>query len=110
MKLRMYAIFSTLAEMYYQEGTFLFNTDAHAKSILSERVGEKEKTTTRIVRVGEFDIITGEVTPLSPVVIPYETGAPVDSLPVSQSPISHDSPSVQESKFLEKTADIKVSR
>lgn len=110
MKLRMYAVFSTMAQLFHQDGLFLFNTDEHALHILGQRVGEAEKDNLSVVCVGSFDVVTGEVVPLEPRYLTFPAGSPVDSLPVNQSPISHDPAPVQESKFLERTADIKVRK
>ena len=89
-----------------QDGLFLFTCDEHAQYELSRRIKPEQSEITSVFNVGTFDIVTGILAPSSIKEISLVNLSNVDALAV-KSPISHEAPEVQHSKFVEKTSDIR---
>lgn len=103
-----YTLYNVKSRLH--DGIMLFTTDEHAVFELSQKFTLSRQAVNEIWRIGTFDIVSGLVTATEPYILPWETidQTPINSAPVHQSSISHESPQVQENKFLEKTASIGV--
>lgn len=108
MKFNVYAIYNSMSELFYSEGLFVFNTDAHCQHIMATRIPDSDKTFNQIICVGSIDVVTGVITPCPHRPVDWKVSAsPVDALPMNKSSISHEPANVQESKFQESISDIK---
>lgn len=108
MVMNCYTLYNVKSRLH--DGIMLFNTDEHATFELSQKIPPARQAINKICCIGSFDISSGIITNISPYFLDWETidQTPINSAPVHQSPISHEPPSVQEQKFLEKTASIGV--
>ena len=88
------------------DGLFLFTCDEHASYELSRRIKPEQAEIMSVFNVGTFDIVTGVLAPGSVSVVELADLSNVDSL-ARKSPISHETPEIQHSKFVEKTSDIR---
>lgn len=88
------------------DGLFLFTCDEHAQYELSRRIKPEQSDIMSVFNVGTFDIVTGVLAPSPVKEVSLVNLSNVDSL-ARKSEISHETPEVQHSKFLEKTSDIR---
>ena len=100
-----YAIFDVWSETH--DGLFLFRTELQAQYELTSRIKPERKEFTKIYRVGNFNIETGIVTPLSnPHYVDFY------SVPESaiQTPLKRGTIEQQVNDFAESTSDIGVRK
>lgn len=98
----MYAMQNIHSGLY--DGILLYKTDKQASFEASRKVPAYAQEYTELIRVGQFDNETGEVIPLKPdeqIVLPWMEVPTVDNMAV-KTPISHEPPEVQHTKFQEK--------
>lgn len=103
-----YTLYNVKSRLH--DGIMLFNTDEHATFELSQKIPPARQSVNQICCIGTFDISSGIISPSPIYFLDWESidQTPINSAPVHQSSISHESPQVQENKFLEKTASIGV--
>lgn len=108
MDYNVYAIRNEKSRLY--DGLFIYTTDEHAAYDLSGKINVRHQAVSTVVRVGVFNIATASLVPCENVVVPWlpqqEVG--ITGAPMSQTPISHEPPHVQETKFQERVADIGI--
>ena len=88
------------------DGLFLFTNDEHASYELSRRIKPEQAEIMSVFNVGTFDIVTGELSPSPVRAISLVNLSSIDSL-ARKSEISHETPEIQYSQFVEKTSDIR---
>lgn len=103
MTYNVYSIRNNMSGLH--DGLFLFTCDEHASYELSRRIKPEQAEIMSVYNVGIFDIVTGVIAPSPIKEVSLVDLSNVDSLAV-KSPISHESPEIQLSQFVEKTSDI----
>ena len=63
MKFNVYAIYNSMSELFYSEGLFIFNTDAHCQHLMASRIPDSDKAFNEIVCIGTINVVTGDITP-----------------------------------------------
>lgn len=100
---RVYSLRNSVSKLH--DGLFLFTNDEHANYELSRRCNDEQRKILTCCCVGEFDISTGQMK-LVDSLSEFKLVDLSAGLPAKKNEILHDSPDVQASKFVERTADI----
>lgn len=103
MMYRVYSLRNSISGLH--DGLFLFTNDEHANYELSRKCNDEQRKILTVCCVGEFDISTGQMS-LVDSLTEFKLVDLSAGLPTRKSPISHDSPEVQASKFSERISDI----
>ncbi len=104
MTYNVYSIKNNISGLH--DGLFLFTCDEHASYELSRRIKPEQAEIMSVFNVGTFDIVTGVLSPGTVVNVELADLFNVDSL-ARKSEISHETPEVQHSQFVQKISDIR---
>lgn len=110
---QMFTLYHKVSRLH--DGVFLFRSTEHALYELKQKIKPEQYEVYMLCNVGEIDVETGEVEPITPVFTefpPLQDAKPAEiaTVPMESLPVSSDSPTKQVADFTNETADLHGKR